>query len=152
MPNYLNIKEKIIYYVEQKKIVKEAFYKEIGLSGSNFRGSSMKKDLGIEKFVNIMTLYPDMKNHLRWLLLNEGTLEESIINHENEIKNPQSAGNEDKDLINKIKECFEDVAEKRDLKIIAGIYSLQKLIEVLLLKNGINIHEILNEKKNEIPS
>ncbi|RMZ61243.1 hypothetical protein D1632_00435 [Chryseobacterium nematophagum] len=69
-------KERILFYLEKKGFKKETFYKETGMSSSNFKGMALKSDLGIDKLAKIITFYPELKesSNLTWLITGQGNL------------------------------------------------------------------------------
>lgn len=80
----MTIKDKILYFIKEKGISREDFYKETGLSASNFKGAALKSELGGDKIVRILTTYNELSSD--WLLLNKG----SMIREENN-NNPESS-------------------------------------------------------------
>lgn len=76
MDKIKTIKDRILLFLEMKKIKKETFYKSTGLSASNFKGIALKSDLGVEKVVKIITVYPELlePENLNWLITGKGTL------------------------------------------------------------------------------
>ncbi|MCJ8155689.1 hypothetical protein MKJ01_18195 [Chryseobacterium sp. SSA4.19] len=76
MDKIQTIKDRILLFLEKKKIKKEAFYKVTGLSASNFKGIALKSDLGVEKVAKIITVYPEllMPENLNWLITGKGAL------------------------------------------------------------------------------
>jgi hypothetical protein len=76
MDKIQTIKDRILLFLEMKKIKKETFYKSTGLSASNFKGIALKSDLGVEKVVKIITVYPELlePENLNWLITGKGTL------------------------------------------------------------------------------
>ena len=68
--NLSPIKGRIIKYIEYKEITKEGFYKSSGITASNFKGEGRKSELGGEKIVKILSLYPEI--NAEWLLTGQG--------------------------------------------------------------------------------
>lgn len=87
MDKITTIKDRILFYLEEKNIKKESFYRETGMSASNFKGAGLKSDLGIDKVVKVLAVYPELNNHLHWLIKGEGVLDLSITSKESEIEN-----------------------------------------------------------------
>lgn len=59
-------------FIDSQSIKKEAFYKKIELSASNFKGSGAKSEIGGEKIVKIITEYPNVNPE--WLLTGKGEM------------------------------------------------------------------------------
>ena len=68
----MTIKDKILAFIKEKGLSREDFYRETGLSASNFKGAAMKSELGGDKIVKILTMYKDLSPD--WLLLDEGEM------------------------------------------------------------------------------
>lgn len=66
------IKERILTFLAQKGITKAQFYKETGLSDANFKGIGLKSELGGDKIVKILSIYPDISAD--WLLMGLGEM------------------------------------------------------------------------------
>lgn len=76
------IKERIIQLIEYKDIGKEDFYKKIGMTSANFRGSAKKSPLNSNAIENILSEIPDVNPN--WLLTGEGEMlksEKVTTNH-----------------------------------------------------------------------
>lgn len=73
---YSPIKERVVQYIEFKKIKKEFFFKEIGVSASNFKGKGAKSELGGEKIVQILTIYNEINPE--WLILGKGEMLKNV--------------------------------------------------------------------------
>ena len=67
-----NIKERIIEFIEFKKIKKEDFYKKIGVNGSNFRSVALQSELSGDKIAKILAEFPELSPD--WLLLEKGEM------------------------------------------------------------------------------
>lgn len=68
----MTIKDKILAFIKEKGLSREEFYRETGLSASNFKGAAMKSELGGDKIVKILTTYKDLSPD--WLLTGEGSM------------------------------------------------------------------------------
>ena len=68
----MTIKDKILAFIKEKGLSREEFYRETGLSASNFKGAAMKSELGGDKIVKILTTYKDLSPE--WLLTGEGSM------------------------------------------------------------------------------
>lgn len=66
------IKRRILEYVEYKNITKEYFYKESGVTASNFKGKGIESELGGDKIAKILSLYDDL--NAEWLLTGNGDM------------------------------------------------------------------------------
>lgn len=66
------VKERIIQLIEKKGIAKEEFYKRIGMTSANFRGSARKTPLNSVAIENIISLIPDVNTN--WLLTGKGEM------------------------------------------------------------------------------
>lgn len=72
----MTIKDRILFYVAEKGIKKETFYSTVQMAASNFKGSAMKSDLGVDKVVKILDSYPELSNanNIIWLITGKGEL------------------------------------------------------------------------------
>ncbi len=81
-------KERILIFLEANSIKKETFYRETGISASNFKGAGLKSDLGVDKLARILRVYPDLNDNLVWLITGEGELltegEKNKKDHQND--------------------------------------------------------------------
>jgi len=79
-------KERILIFLEANNIKKETFYRETGISASNFKGAGLKSDLGVDKLARILRVYPDLNDNLVWLITGEGELltAENKKDHQND--------------------------------------------------------------------
>lgn len=66
------IKNRVLQFVEYKKISKGKFFEAIGAAASNFRGSGLKSEIGGEAIAKILSLHKDLNPH--WLLTGEGAM------------------------------------------------------------------------------
>lgn len=66
------IKDRVIQYVEYKKIKKEYFFKKIGMTSANFRGEAKKTPINSTAIENIFTSFPDI--NIEWLITGEGEM------------------------------------------------------------------------------
>lgn len=73
------IKDRVIQILETKRIAKENFYKKIGVTSANFRGSAKKTPLNSNTIENILTEIPDVNPD--WLITGQG----SMLREENKI-------------------------------------------------------------------
>lgn len=84
-----NIKERIIYFVENQRIKKVDFFSKIGVTSANFRGNQLKSSLSSTSIERIITLYPEV--NLYWLLTGKGEMLRGF-----EIPTEQAQGLSDK--------------------------------------------------------
>lgn len=66
------IKKNILYFIENQNIKKEDFYRNIGISASNFKGIGLSSELSSDKIVKIMSFYPSINSE--WLLTGKGEM------------------------------------------------------------------------------
>jgi repressor LexA len=66
------IKERVIQFVDYKRIKKEDFFKISDISASNFKGKGAESELGGDKVVKILTSYPEINPE--WLLIGKGEM------------------------------------------------------------------------------
>lgn len=66
------VKERLMQYVDFKRINKVDFFKKIGLVKSNFSGSGADSDVTSSKLFNILNNYPDINSE--WLLTGKGEM------------------------------------------------------------------------------
>lgn len=67
---YMSVKERIIEYLDYKKISKSEFGREIGVSSAYI--SSMRKSFQPDKIQSIASKYPDLD--INWLLTGKGSM------------------------------------------------------------------------------
>ena len=65
-------KEKILQYLDYKGISKADFCRQTGFSYENFKGKSLKSDIGGAILGKIITIYSDIS--AEWLLTGEGAM------------------------------------------------------------------------------
>lgn len=82
-----NIKERILYFIENQREKKELFFEELGMSYANFKGVQKKSALGSDKIDKILSKYP--KINPEWLLTGQGEMlkEDSYLEQKNWIVN-----------------------------------------------------------------
>lgn len=74
---YAPIKERILQYLDLKKITKEDFYKISSIASSNFKGKGAASELGGDKIAKILTMYPDLNSE--WLITGKGDITKSKL-------------------------------------------------------------------------
>lgn len=68
----MTIKEKILQILEIKKIKKENFFTEIGVTYGNFKGDNKSRSLSTDLLVKILAEIPDLS--AEWLLRGTGDM------------------------------------------------------------------------------
>ncbi|ASK31337.1 hypothetical protein CEY12_15030 [Chryseobacterium sp. T16E-39] len=157
MDKITTIKERILFYLEEKNIRKESFYRETGMSASNFKGSGLKSDLGIDKVVKVLTVYPELNNHLHWLIKGEGVLDlNAPEEHTTEKKDSQSGNllyqgfNEEiGDLLANIFAQY-NTQDKSLLFIQNQISKMEKKMEAAIVKQNKNIERLLSLTQDKV--
>lgn len=66
------IKENILLFIENQRIVKEEFYNKTEIAASNFKGKGLKSEIGGDKIVKILSVYPEINP--TWLLTGKGEM------------------------------------------------------------------------------
>ncbi len=66
------IKQRIVQFLENQGIKETTFYKQTGITRTNFSNPGGKSELGGDKIVKILTEYPQLSP--AWLLLEEGQM------------------------------------------------------------------------------
>lgn len=88
--NLLNIKDRILYFAENKEVSKQEFFRKTGLKYSNFTGKSKESDLNSKSVAEILLIYPEI-NPL-WLISGNGDMlkenTEKIIKTNNRLTDP----------------------------------------------------------------
>lgn len=68
----MTLKEKILIFLKEEGIKKTDFFDLTGLSPSNFKGNGMTSELGGDKIVKILSVYPSLSSE--WLLKDMGPM------------------------------------------------------------------------------
>lgn len=71
-----NIKERILYFLEYKKVTKSKFFEKIGMTYGNFTGKSKETPLNSDAISNILLEFPEI--NIEWLITGEGEMVKSI--------------------------------------------------------------------------
>lgn len=66
------IKERVLQVLEYKRVVKDKFFDEIGVSYGNFKGKSLKSALNSDTIAEISTRFSDVS--IEWLLTGKGSM------------------------------------------------------------------------------
>jgi len=93
MNKVFTIKERIFYFLDNQGIKKEEFYKKVGIARANFSGTGKNSELGGDKIVKILNIFP--KIDANWLLTGNG---EMIKNSENEFVQQSRIGNNNQQI------------------------------------------------------
>lgn len=72
MDKISTIKKNILYFIENQSIKKEDFYKNTGISASNFKGVGLKSEMSSDKIAKILSIYPFIDSN--WLLTGKGQM------------------------------------------------------------------------------
>lgn len=92
-------KERILIFLEANNIKKETFYRETGISASNFKGAGLKSDLGVDKLARILRVYPDLNDNLVWLITGEGEMLTEVEKNKKDHQNDDLYTNDINDKI-----------------------------------------------------
>lgn len=83
------IKERLLQFAKEQKLVMMDFYKKISVASSNFSGKGGESALSTDKIVYILTIYPELSAD--WLLLQKGEmLRKNNGKNVNVIESPQT--------------------------------------------------------------
>jgi len=122
---FASIKKRIIDYISIKGVTKESFYKESGLSASNFKGKGAESELGGEKIAKILSLYDDLS--AEWLLTGKG----KMLKEETE----QPTSDINKDALEMIRGLSaENALLRKELDDIQRAKKIGKVTEMLLVE------------------
>ena len=122
---FASIKKRIIDYISIKGVTKESFYKESGLSASNFKGKGAESELGGEKIAKILSLYDDLS--AEWLLTGKG----KMLKEETE----QPTSDINKDALERIRGLSaENALLRKELDDIQRAKKIGKVTEMLLVE------------------
>lgn len=69
---FSNIKERILYLTDYYNVSKELFFKNIGMTYGNFKGSAKERPLNSDSIVKILSIYPEI--NAEWLLTGIGNM------------------------------------------------------------------------------
>ena len=141
------IKDRIFLFLERKNIKKETFYKETGMSSSNFKGAALKSDLGVDKLTKILKVYPELQKNenLNWLITGNGSLN---LTHQNSVPL-----NSDKDSNEKLGDLLSSLyaqystQDKSILFIQKQIERIEKKYDEAIIKQNKYLEEILSQTR-----
>lgn len=112
------IKQRILQFVEYKRITKAEFLRNTGMSYENFKGKSLISDLGSNKIGEILLVYPELSS--RWLLTGNGEMiNGDLLKGVNQLQ--KNEVNELQALYN-CQNCKEKDKEIEQLKVIIQHY------------------------------
>jgi hypothetical protein len=117
---------------------------------STFKGVGLKSDLGVDKLVKILIAYPELNNHLIWLLKGEGNINELISSNIDNFDAKKGISNKDipnADSEEKILNLLASIFAKSNL-YDKGLMFMQKKI-TKIEENQNKILKVLSEKNSE---
>lgn len=124
---FSTIKERILYLLECKGIVKDKFFAKIGMTYGNFTGNAKKTPLNSTAIGNILLEIPDV--NLEWLITGKGNMLKSEIKENVEdIKKENDIPLIDMNSMSFILDRYESLVAKNTI--------LEKKIEELELSRG----------------
>lgn len=85
-----NIKDKILYFIENQRINKTDFFKNLELSYSNFKGVQKKSALSSDAVAKILAAYPNLSAD--WLLSDVGEMLKTNSDEQVEHNTNETAG------------------------------------------------------------
>jgi hypothetical protein len=68
----MTLKDKILFFLEREGIKKTDFFDKTGIAASNFKGVGLSSELGGDKLVKILSIYPRLSPD--WLLIGKGPM------------------------------------------------------------------------------
>ncbi len=74
--NLNNIKTRILQYIDYKRITREKFFSNLGLSVQNFKGKALESALSADSMVKILSIHDDINPD--WLMYGEGEMIKSV--------------------------------------------------------------------------
>ena len=108
MDKISTIKQNILYFIESQSFNKEDFFNKIGVSYSNFKGKSLLSEIGADKIVKILTIFPQINPD--WLLTNKGEMLRTGENLPNNVGlqiEIEQLKEENSELKSKLIACYE---------------------------------------------
>ncbi|WP_130736748.1 hypothetical protein [Flavobacterium sp. J27] len=108
---FSNIKERVMFFIENQGFKKYEFFEKINVTSANFRGNASNTPLNSKTIENIISVCPNL--NLYWLITGEGKmiLGEEDITSEEKIKELEETNSLLKDSIatkNKLIEALEE--------------------------------------------
>ncbi|PWN68424.1 hypothetical protein C1631_017160 [Chryseobacterium phosphatilyticum] len=154
MDKIQTIKERIFFFLEKRGVKKETFYREAGMSASNFKGAGLKSDLGVDKLTKILNVYPELKENenLIWLITGNGklNLDTDQGKHLQELHLQHEESNEKiGDLLANLFAQY-NAQDKGILFIQSQISRIEKKYDDAILKQNKYLEEILSLTKTVV--
>lgn len=154
MDKIQTIKEKIFIFLEKKGIKKETFYRETGMSPSNFKGAGLKSDLGVDKLAKILDVYPELQRNenLIWLITGNGELN---LNPDSK-KDEQALGSHHEEANERLGDLLANLfaqyntQDKGILFIQGQISRIEKKYDEAILQQNKYLEEILSLTKTAV--
>lgn len=129
MAKISSIKERILQFIEYKKISKADFCENTGISYGNFKGKSSESEIGGDKIAKILTTYREISAD--WLLTGEGSmLISEKIHHADKI----SAGTP-KDSIDPVQNNTSDMISHHDADVSILTNKIEMLERIIASKD-----------------
>lgn len=143
-------KERILIFLETNNIKKESFYRETGISASNFKGAGLKSDLGVDKLARILRVYPDLNDNLIWLITGEGELltetAENKKDHQNDDLYKNDFNDKIGDLLANLFAQY-NAQDKTLMFLQSQISKIEKKYSKAISEQNKMLHEILSAMK-----
>jgi len=143
-------KERILIFLETNNIKKESFYRETGISASNFKGAGLKSDLGVDKLARILRVYPDLNDNLIWLITGEGELltetAENKKDHQNDDLYTNDFNDKIGDLLANLFAQY-NAQDKTLMFLQSQISKIEKKYSKAISEQNKMLHEILSAMK-----
>lgn len=109
------IKKRIIELIEYKKVKKEKFFSDMGVTSANFRGKASETPVNSDIIANIFAIFPDV--NLEWLITGKGEMLKM-----NTLKEPEDKVSLKK-YEEKVEECVRLKMELEAVKAAAARYA-----------------------------
>lgn len=144
-------KERILIFLEANSIKKETFYRETGISASNFKGAGLKSDLGVDKLARILRVYPDLNDNLVWLISGDGELltAENKKDHQNDDLYTNDINDKIGDLLANLFAQY-NTQDKTLMFLQSQISKLEKKYSEAISEQNKMLNEILSAMKTSV--
>ena len=104
--NFDEVKQRLLEFVENKKLKKMVFYDTIGMKQSNFSGEGAASSLKTENIIKVLIAFPDINPD--WLLLGKGEM----------LRNATTANNyANDDKVSRLITILQDTLAEKDKQI-----------------------------------